>query len=81
MQAMDERSIAIVPTAPVRPRSRDTEYHFRPDSDKDLLATVDYGGSFAAVVGRDNLIGTQFHPEKSQASGLKLLENFLRWTP
>ena len=45
----------------------------------DVLATVDYGGPIAAVVGRDNLIGTQFHPEKSQETGLRLIANFLRW--
>ena len=46
-----------------------------------VLAVVDYGGPLTAVVGRDNLAGTQFHPEKSQATGLRLIANFLRWSP
>lgn len=46
-----------------------------------VLATVDYGGAVTAVIGRDNLVGTQFHPEKSQAVGLRLIANFLRWRP
>ena len=46
-----------------------------------VLATTDYGGPITAMIARDNLVGTQFHPEKSQAVGLRLLANFLRWTP
>ncbi|HLS68096.1 MAG TPA: imidazole glycerol phosphate synthase subunit HisH [Kiloniellales bacterium] len=54
-------------------------YHFRPLEPEHLLASVDHGMKFAAVLGRDNLIATQFHPEKSQAAGLHFLGNFLEW--
>ena len=49
--------------------------------DDEVFATVDYGGTVTAVAGRDNMVGTQFHPEKSQEVGLTLIENFLRWQP
>ena len=45
-----------------------------------IIATSDYGGPITAMVGRDNIAGTQFHPEKSQVLGLRLLTNFLMWT-
>jgi glutamine amidotransferase len=52
-------------------------YHAKADA-ADILATTDYGGPVAAVVGRGNMVGTQFHPEKSQQAGLAILQNFLR---
>ncbi len=56
-------------------------YHFIAGRPADVVATVDYGGPLTAVVGRDNLVGTQFHPEKSQATGLAVITNFLTWRP
>ncbi len=56
-------------------------YHFEPAESRDLLATADYGGTLTAAIGRGNLLGTQFHPEKSQARGLALLRGFLEWDP
>jgi imidazole glycerol-phosphate synthase subunit HisH len=47
----------------------------------DVLATAEYGGKLTAMVAHDNLVGTQFHPEKSQAAGLAIIANFLRWRP
>jgi imidazole glycerol-phosphate synthase subunit HisH len=47
----------------------------------DLIATTDYGGAITAMIGRDNIVGTQFHPEKSQSLGLAFIANFLKWRP
>lgn len=56
-------------------------YCIRPKKPKHVLATTEYGGAIVALVGRDNIAGTQFHPEKSQAVGLAFLERFLKWRP
>ena len=56
-------------------------FGFYPDDPAAVAARVDHGGPFAAMVAKDNMAGAQFHPEKSQANGLRLLSNFLGWKP
>ncbi|HEV7232802.1 MAG TPA: imidazole glycerol phosphate synthase subunit HisH [Sphingorhabdus sp.] len=56
-------------------------YHFDAADAADVLATTDHGGSLLAAIGRDNIIGVQFHPEKSQAYGTDFLKRFLKWVP
>ncbi|UWQ80409.1 imidazole glycerol phosphate synthase subunit HisH [Leisingera sp. S132] len=56
-------------------------YHFRVATPAERLAHVDYAGDVTAVIGRDTMVGMQFHPEKSQATGLRMIGNFLTWKP
>ena len=56
-------------------------YHMECQNHEECIATTEYGGAVTAIIGKDNMIGTQFHPEKSQRLGLALISNFLKWKP
>ncbi|MCX7566371.1 imidazole glycerol phosphate synthase subunit HisH [Sulfitobacter sp. F26169L] len=56
-------------------------YHMAVSNPAQRLAHVDYASEVTAVIGRDNMVGMQFHPEKSQTTGLRMISNFLRWKP
>ena len=56
-------------------------YHLHTTDPSQSVATTDYGGAVTAMVGRDNMAGTQFHPEKSQSLGVRLIANFMKWAP
>ncbi|NVK18752.1 MAG: imidazole glycerol phosphate synthase subunit HisH [Methylocystaceae bacterium] len=78
----NESDHALLEGLPVRPNVYFVHsYQFIPTDASNRLATVDYGGDVTAIVGKDNMVGTQFHPEKSQAVGLQVISNFLKWKP
>lgn len=56
-------------------------FHFKSENSDNIIATTDYGQSITAAIAKDNIVGTQFHPEKSQAIGIKLIGNFIKWKP
>jgi len=84
---MGWNDVALTPHAPAGEMIEPGEayflhsYHLVPDDGHDIAAMTDHGGGLVAAVARDNIIGVQFHPEKSQAYGLALLARFLEWNP
>ena len=79
------RDHPVLERLPLGPKGRHAyfvhSYHLKAVNDADVLARADYGGPVTAIVGKDTVIGTQFHPEKSQRFGLALIANFLKWKP
>jgi glutamine amidotransferase len=79
------REHAVLERLPLGPKGHHAyfvhSYHLNAASESDVLARADYGGPLTAIVGKDTVIGTQFHPEKSQRFGLALISNFLKWKP
>ncbi len=78
----DHALLAGIPTGPSGLHAYFVHsYHLAAADPADVIAEADYGGPVTAMVGRANMVGTQFHPEKSQALGLALIANFLAWRP
>ncbi len=84
---MGWNDVALTPRAPAGDLIEEGDayflhsYHFVPDDGKTIAAMTDHGGGLVAAVARDNIVGVQFHPEKSQKFGLALLTRFLDWKP
>ena len=84
---MGWNDVALTPHARAHPLLEEGEayflhsYHFAPENGQDIAAMTDHGGGLVAAVARDNILGVQFHPEKSQRYGLDLLARFLEWKP
>ncbi len=84
---MGWNDVAITPHAPAGDLIEPGEayflhsYHFAPDDGRHIAAMSDHGGGLVAAVAQDNVVGVQFHPEKSQKYGLELLARFLEWQP
>ena len=78
----DHALIAGIPTGPAGLHAYFVHsFQLYPEEPGDVVATAEYGGPVTAIVARDNMAGTQFHPEKSQRLGLALISNFLKWRP